>query len=281
VQVSIGDVRLFVEVVGAKLEHGPDGAVERPTIVALHGGPGYDHTLTRRALDPLANVAQVVHYDMRGHGRSDDGPPERWTLETWADDVDRLCAVLGIERPVVIGKSFGAFVGALYASRHPEGPRRLVLVSAAARHVPDRCIAVFDRLGGPEAAAAYRAAFAEDATDEDVDRYHRICLPLYSARPSEPGPPAIDRPQLRRAFSTGEVRTMDLRPALGAVRCPVLVISGVDDPITTIEDAREVVQHLPAGLVRFEPLDGARHNVYTDVPGRALDLIRGFLSSEV
>jgi pimeloyl-ACP methyl ester carboxylesterase len=275
--VSIGDARLFVEIVGAKLEHGRDGARERPTIVALHGGPGYDHTLTRRALDPLADAAQLVHYDMRGHGRSDDGPRERWTLETWADDVVRLCDALGIERPVVVGKSFGAFVGALYAARHPDHPGRLVLVSAAARHLPERCIAAFERLGGPEAAAAARRVLAGEPTEEDMARYDRICLPFYSARPYEPGPPSITRPELRRAFVSGEARTMDLRSALGEVRCPVLVIAGEDDPITTIDDAREVVEHLPAGLVRFEPLEGARHNVYTDVPGRPLELIREFL----
>ena len=102
-RVSIGDVRLFVEVVGTKLEHGDEGARDRPTVVALHGGPGFDHALTRDALDPLADAAQLVHYDMRGHGRSDDGPRERWTLETWADDVVQLCEALGIERPVVVG----------------------------------------------------------------------------------------------------------------------------------------------------------------------------------
>jgi pimeloyl-ACP methyl ester carboxylesterase len=281
VRVSVGDVRLFVETVGTKLEHGPDGARERPTIVALHGGPGYDHTLTRRALDPLQDIAQLVHYDMRGHGRSDEGPPARWTLETWADDVVRLCEALGIERPVVVGKSFGAFVGALYAARHPDHPGRLVLVSAAARHLPERCVAVFERLGGPEAAETARAALSPEASTEDLERYDRVCMPLYSARPSGPSVPAVSRPELRRAFVSGEAQTMDLRASLAKVRCPVLVVTGVDDPITTIEDAREVVEHLPATLVRFEPIEDARHNVYTDVPGRALELIREFVLGQV
>jgi pimeloyl-ACP methyl ester carboxylesterase len=45
--VSVGDVRLFVDVDGAKLV--PDGKSmrERPTIVMVHGGPGADHTTTR------------------------------------------------------------------------------------------------------------------------------------------------------------------------------------------------------------------------------------------
>jgi proline iminopeptidase len=277
VRVSVGDVRLFVEVVGAKLEHGPGGARERPTVVALHGGPGFDHTLTLAVLGPLADVAQVVHYDMRGHGRSDDGPRERWTLEAWADDVVALCDALGIERPVVLGKSFGAFVAAVYAGRHPDHPGRLVLLSPAARHLPERCIPVFERLGGPEAGAAARAAFADHPSDEDLRRYEGVCLPLYGAAPSEAGPAAIDRRELREHFAEGEARTMDLRPALARVRCPVLVIAGVDDPITTFEDAQEVVASLPVELVRFEALE-ARHNLYADVPGRAIELIREFVA---
>ena len=279
-RVPVGDVRLFVEVVGAKLQ----GGVERPTIVALHGGPGFDHALTRDALDPLADEAQLVHYDMRGHGRSDDGPRERWTLETWADDVVRLCEALGIERPVVVGKSFGAFVATVYAARHPGHPAGLALVSPAARHLPERCITVFERLGGPEAGAAARAAFGESPTEEEIRRYEQLCLPLYAARPREPGarPKPIDRPELRQHFAAGEAATMDLRHALAGITCPVLVVTGVDDPITTLEDAEEVVGHLTAAAsVRFEPVVGARHDVYTDVPGRALDAIRAFLPKAV
>ena len=279
-RVSVGDVRLFVEVVGTKLEEGR----ERPTVVALHGGPGFDHALTRDALDPLADAAQLVHYDMRGHGRSDDGQRERWTLETWADDVVRLCDALGIERPVVVGKSFGAFVATVYASRHPGRPAGLVLVSPAARHLPERCVAVIERLGGPEAGAAARAAFGDSPTEEEISRYEALCLPLYAARPRAPGmrPRPIDRPELRRLFAAGEAATMDLRPALGSITCPVLVVTGVDDPITTLEDAREVVDHLTAAAsVRFEPVEGARHDVYTDVPGHALGAIRTFLNETV
>jgi len=280
VRVSVGDVRLFVEVVGAQLE----GGRERPTVVALHGGPGFDHTLTRAALDPLADVAQLVHYDMRGHGRSDDGPRERWTLESWADDVVRLCEALGIERPVVVGKSFGAFVATVYASRHPDHAAGLALVSPAARHLPERCIAVFERLGGPEAGAAARAAFADSPTDAEIRRYEELCLPLYAARPRPPGtaPRPIDRPELRQLFAAGEAATMDLRPALGSITCPVLVVTGVDDPITTLADAEEVVDHLTAAAsVRFEPVERARHDVYTDAPGRALGSIRTFVTEAV
>ena len=50
-RVAVGGARLFVEVLGPKLV--PDGEAmrERPTILALHGGPGVDHTVFRPELD--------------------------------------------------------------------------------------------------------------------------------------------------------------------------------------------------------------------------------------
>jgi proline iminopeptidase len=67
--VSVGDVRLFVDVDGAMLV--PDGKSmrERPTIVMVHGGPGADHTVYKEWYGALAEIAQVV-YDHRGNGRS-------------------------------------------------------------------------------------------------------------------------------------------------------------------------------------------------------------------
>ena len=49
------------------------------------------------------------------------------------DDVVALCEALGIERPVVLGQSFGGFVAQRYAARHPGHPSAIVLSSTAAR----------------------------------------------------------------------------------------------------------------------------------------------------
>jgi proline iminopeptidase len=83
--VSVGDVRLFVDVDGASLV--PDGMSmrERPTIVLLHGTGG-DHTSFKQNYAALTAFAQVVYYDHRGNGRSEAGSPDRWTLDQWADD---------------------------------------------------------------------------------------------------------------------------------------------------------------------------------------------------
>src|SRR5262249_15682635 len=52
VRVQVGDVRLYFDVEGAQLV--PDGTVmrERPTLLLLHGGPGFDHTQFKPQLQP-------------------------------------------------------------------------------------------------------------------------------------------------------------------------------------------------------------------------------------
>jgi proline iminopeptidase len=112
-------VRLFVDIEGAGLV--PDGPAMRakPTPILLHGGPGYDHASFKPAFSRPADVAQIVYYDHRGHGRSDARPRDEWTLDTFADDVVRSCDALGIEKPIVLGQSFGGFVAQRYLAPHP------------------------------------------------------------------------------------------------------------------------------------------------------------------
>ena len=78
--VLVNGVRLFFDIEGAKLV--PDGPVmrEKPTLLMLHGGPGFGHSIYRPAYYALADIVQVVYLDHRGNGRSEDGPRESWNL---------------------------------------------------------------------------------------------------------------------------------------------------------------------------------------------------------
>ena len=132
-RINVGDSRIFFDVEGTKLR--PDGPHVRevPTALLLHGGPGFDHSNFKPDLSPLADVAQLVYLDHRGQGRSDRTAPDRWTLNHWADDVKAFCEALEINRPNVMGHSFGGFVAMAYAMRHPGHPAKLILSSTAAR----------------------------------------------------------------------------------------------------------------------------------------------------
>ncbi len=63
-RISLGDVSLFFDVSGPSVVLREDAAVERPVLVALHGGPGLDHTSVKSALEPLAEDFQVLYVDL-------------------------------------------------------------------------------------------------------------------------------------------------------------------------------------------------------------------------
>lgn len=100
--------------------------------VFLHGGPGGgivpDH---RRAFDP--DAYRVLLFDQRGCGLStpNAGEPgaDLSTNTTWhlVADIERLREMLGVERWLVFGGSWGSTLGLAYAETHPERVSELIL----------------------------------------------------------------------------------------------------------------------------------------------------------
>jgi proline iminopeptidase len=197
---------------------------------------GADHTGLKPRFGELSDVAQIVYYDHRGQGRSDRSAPDRWNHDQWADDLVALCDALGIVEPVVFGVSFGAIVALHYAVRHPGHAGRLILDSGAAVADNDERLAMFGRLGGPEAVAA-AVAFFDHADAETLTAYFTTCMPLYSRHtpPDAAEQRARGMPHANfdvfRHWQAGEERTYDLRGSLDRITCPVLVLAGEDDPI--------------------------------------------------
>lgn len=103
-RIEVNGTQLWFDVEGAALETNGPTMRERPTVVLLHGGPGsFDHSYLKPDFARLAQVAQVVYLDLRGHGRSEWGDPAAWSFELCADDVRLFCDAIGINRPIVYG----------------------------------------------------------------------------------------------------------------------------------------------------------------------------------
>jgi len=285
--VLINGVRLFFDVEGAKLV--PDGPVmrEKPTLILLHGGPGFDHSAYKPAYSALADVAQVIYLDQRGNGRSDAGPKESWTLAQWGDDVHAFCDALGIEKPIVLGVSFGGMVAMSYATRHPSHPAKLILITTEAKgdSYLERRVELFERLGGPEVGALARRRFLEakgQLNEAAVAAWRKLAMPHYTRRSrGEVMGRGIVRQDVNQWFTRpgeGEGHWFDFFPDLHRIACPTLVMGGEDDPMTPIEAQIDIEAALPRHLVRFERFSDCGHTVITDQPERGLALIREFIT---
>ena len=278
----INNTRIWFDVDGAGLV--PDGPVMRrkPTLVLLHGGPGFDHSSFKPGHDALTDVAQILYVDHRGNGRSAYSDPAHWTLDQWADDLRALFGTLGIDKPVVLGLSFGGFVAQNYALRHPDHIGRLVLSSTAAQFRRDRCIETFGRLHGARAQAVAEAFWTDPGDIDKVRTYLTECFPLYNPTPR---PPDADKrstfnPAMLAHFfgPGGEGCRFDFRARLKDIRCPTLVLAGDLDPVTPIADSDDIAAAVPTEWLRYERFPGAGHGVGRDQPDRYLAVLRHFLA---
>ena len=291
-RISLGDVSLWFDVSGPSVIPQGDTTAERPVVVAVHGGPGLDHMTVKSALGPLAEDFQVVYFDLRGHGRSDHSSAEFWNMRTWADDLRRLCDALGLRQAGRARQQLRRGRRAHLRGAVPRSPWR----HHPGQHDwwplgrPQRVIEAFGRVGGPEAAAIIerirtyrRDGYAADAGDLQAE-FTRVCYPLYSATPgwAEESRRFLARmirnPDVASHYASHEVSAASIPGAVtGAVRCPVLVLAGEDNPVCPLPVVEELASQLPAKTTRLVKLPGARHTIFRDRPDLAFPAVRDFV----
>ena len=277
--IDIGDARIFFDCVGARLAIAGGEMVERPTLIVMHGGPGFDHSTLRPYFDRFADTHQVLYLDHRGNGRS-TGAAGTWTLDRWGRDVKALCDALGIARPHVYGNSFGGMVAMSYASQFPDHPGKLILSSTAARMRLDITYTLMEERGGAEA-RAIAEKFWTVPDRKAMDDYMRVCMPLYNpgTNPAEEmaRKRAILRPEVSKHFILDEMRTMDRLSGLERISCPTLILAGGYDPVTPVACSEEIMEALPDGVAQLEIFPKAGHGVHRDDPAGAEAVMRRFL----
>lgn len=120
---------------------------EGENILFIHGGPGMPLQQSAPAFDLLQDDFRVNYYDQRGTGGSTH-PFDRFPAEgdNWSKtqqlestlgisqqlaDIERIRRLLGDDKLILVGHSYGAFLAALYAAEFPENVDKLVLLNPA------------------------------------------------------------------------------------------------------------------------------------------------------
>jgi pimeloyl-ACP methyl ester carboxylesterase len=225
----------------------------------------------RPQLDALSDEFTVVAWDAPGCGGSFD-PPEDFGLEGYADCLAAFLDALGLERPHVLGLSFGSGVALELFRRHRALPRSLVLVSAYAGWAGSL---------GRDAAEERRARLLADA-DRPPDEVARefsetLFVDSVSAK-------LVDESvEVMRDFHPAGVRAMvnafadaDLRDVLPLVDVPTLLLYGDADQRSPLPVADALHAGIPGSELVVIP--GAGHMVNLEAPERFNEEVRGFLS---
>jgi proline iminopeptidase len=257
---------------------------EGPPIVAVHGGPDFDHYYFLPELDRLADSFHLVYYDQRGRGRSAAGVrPEDVTLRSDVEDLDRVRRRLELESIAVLGHSWGGVVAMEYAIRHPDRVSRLILLDTAPASAGDwrRLRVSFAERRPAEDQAEMAAIAATDAYRrgdlEAEAAYYRIHFRMTLRRPdlldalvarlranfTEEGVLLARAIEDRLYEETSGSWEWDLFPALRALAVPTLVLHGEHD-FVPVELAERIAEAVPGACLSVLP--GCGHFTYLEAP---------------
>jgi 3-oxoadipate enol-lactonase len=225
---------------------------------------------------PLERDFTVIRCDFRGQLRSPGTPPA--SLDGHAADVIALLDSLNVDRAHLVGTSFGGFVATLTAARYPERVRSLIAITLSDR-ITEEMMA---------GSGAIRAAALDAAEGGDSGRILDLLVPAtfspdYIA--SNPQRFTLQRQivaGLPSAYFRGlaglldALRGLDLRPELGKITCPALVVGGGRDATFPPEFSRSLAAGIPAA--RLEIIEEAPHGLVVENAAELISLIQNFLS---
>lgn len=105
---------------GHTIHWSDSGAIGGMPVIVCHGGPGGSNAAFRRRFyDP--SLFRIIQFDQRGCGRSTPvGLLAENSLQATIGDMEALRTLLGVERWMVAGGSWGSVVAVAYAEAHPQ-----------------------------------------------------------------------------------------------------------------------------------------------------------------
>lgn len=271
---------------------------DRSALILLHGGPGYNSEYLRRFEAFAGTGRAVVRYDQIGSGRSAIGAehysPGTFTVALFRRELAALRERLGLDEVVLVGQSWGCMLALEHVLEGAEGVRGLVLMSGLASieewnaetlrlrsELPPHVRAVLEgeeaagRVGSP----AFKEAYAV------WERTH--VLRMDTPPPWEADALAMFEHDSRvydlttggAEFPTGgsaaEFDGWDVRPRLGDVAVPTLLLSGRYDEATPA-----VMSSLHRGIAGSEwhVLEESSHSCHTEEEALTMLLVADFLA---
>jgi pimeloyl-ACP methyl ester carboxylesterase len=226
-----------------------------------------------RLLGPLAHALarrhRVITYDLRGE-RFPTSAVRLCALGDLAGDLGVLIEQLGLERPAVLGVSFGGAIALELAVAHPERLGALVVQGVEAR---------FRTSLGATIARRVLERFPLPSDNRFVNQFFNL---LHGGRPAA-GPltdfvvqRCWDTDQGVMAHRIALLEAFDVSDRLWRIDVPTLVLAGSRDVIVAPARQRALAAAIPGA--RFELLEGAGHVGFlthrTEVATRVRKLIR-------
>jgi proline iminopeptidase len=279
-------------------------AGEGRNVLIVHGGPGYPYLEPWPGLEPLTHNHRFHYYDQRGCGQS-TRPVATFSSRNFNQnlktldqalgigahlaDIERIRSILGEERIILVGHSFGGFLASLYAAEFPEHVEAMVLLAPANVLVmPSQDSGLFAEVRQrlPEDMRDEYDAYLKDylsfsdifsqseadlvALNQGLTKYYQAAADMPIPQQGQPGGWVV------QAIYLSMGKRHDYRAALRAVEAPVLVVHGSEDIFQPEGASRSYAEALPNA--QFRIVEGAGHFPFYSEPDAFAQIVGEFLS---
>jgi pimeloyl-ACP methyl ester carboxylesterase len=249
----------FVTVDGLRIHYLERAGTGTP-VVLIHGLPGTAEDFNK--VTPLLAGHRTIAFDRPGFGYSGHGYLK---FDRQIATLDSLLRALRVDRPVLVGHSYGGTLALAFAERHPNRVRGLVLVDAAAA---GQHLGSYDELQAhlvkalqlPVIHQIANATFAQLLTTASVKQGDDQAF----------HPHAVDSAHERRLLEINSTRG-NLEAFAGEQLAANGVIDGVDKHLATIALPAVVIQGANDQLVK--PVHGRR--LAATLPHARLEIVSG------
>lgn len=244
-----------------------------PAVVFVHGFP-LDHAMWSAQVEGLSKRHRVLAPDLRGFGQS-GATAGKVTMAQFAEDLALMLDALEVEGAVsVCGLSMGGYIAFAFWEKFRERLRSLVLCDTRAKSDTPQ-------------AAADRLAMADRVVGEGLGPVAESMLPKLLSRGTWQSRPGLvkslremilqARPEGVAAAARGMAERPDMTGRLGEIGCPVLVVVGAEDAISTPEEMRSIAAGIPDS--RLVEIPGAGHMSPMEQPEAVNRAVREFLGA--
>ena len=233
------------------------GNPQGPAILFIHGYMQAALSWDRQTRDPdLAREFRMVAYDIRGHGNSvkPEGDAFYKPGQAWAGEVKAVMDQLALQRPVLVGWSYGGRIMGDTLNAFGHGAIGAMNWVDATSSVSDASrFGRAARLIGPAAAGSPDMATAITSTVA----FLRACFEIQPSASDFETMLAFNMMVPRHVRLGLAGRPLDIEARLRALDIPVLVTHGLHDRVTDVSMARYTASVVPNA--KLSVFDNAGH----------------------
>jgi 3-oxoadipate enol-lactonase len=242
-----------------------------PPVVLVHGLGGTSKGIWRHLAGELEGEFAVVAYDLRGAGAS-AVPPGPYSTDDFVSDLRALVGELRIERPALVGHSFGGTIALAYAAEYPAEVAGVVAVGgptdlpdAARQGLRDRAKTVQE--AGMEAVAETVATngLAPSFREAHPEEFRAFIRLLAGNDPAG------------YAATCSAIADLDLRGRLERIEAPVLLVGGDLDGVAPPAAQAETAARI--GAARYVEVPDCGHILPWEKPDVLRDEVVRFLGA--